>query len=342
MTEHIMDSQDKRGKQVGQAQKNRRRNVRYTDVELELWELDADAVRKSRNSRVRTQQRRSQGGRGRKSSKDYGRIRPDRAAGNIRLYEERHKYNGSSRRGNIRSVRSSRKRRARRRRVYAARAVAALLMVLSLVLIYYMTGEIYRFVHNNTGKGILQITSEKTGKKSDAQGKIAPPEMTEDYLEISEYSRPGTKLKKVKNIFVHYTANPGTSAANNRSYFSNLALTKERAASAHLIIGYEGELIKCIPLNEQAYAVKTRNDDSISVECCYLSKEDGAFTQETYDTLIHTLAWLVDEYELSAEDILRHYDCGGKLCPLYYVEHEDAWEQLLQDVDAYIAEHADT
>ena len=44
---------------------------------------------------------------------------------------------------------------------------------------------------------------------------------------------------------------------------------------------------------------------------------------------------MTQEYHLSADDILRHYDCGGKKCPLYYVEHEDAWEQLLADVESY-------
>lgn len=140
--------------------------------------------------------------------------------------------------------------------------------------------------------------------------------------------------KEVKSIFVHYTANAGTTAEQNRSYFSSLAQTHERSASAHFIIGYDGELLQCIPLNEEAYAVKSRNEDSISIECCYLA-EDGSFTPQTYDTLIHTLAWLIDKYDLSTDDILRHYDCGGKLCPLYYAEHEDAWEQLRQDVADY-------
>lgn len=161
------------------------------------------------------------------------------------------------------------------------------------------------------------------------------PDILEDFLTISEYNRPGTKLATVKNIFVHYTANPGTSAAQNRSYFENLGETHERAASAHFIIGYEGEIIQCIPLEEEAYAVVERNGDSISIECCFLA-EDGSFTQETYDSLIKMLAWLIDKYDLEPQDILRHYDCGGKLCPIYYVEHEDAWQQLLNDVANYI------
>lgn len=157
------------------------------------------------------------------------------------------------------------------------------------------------------------------------------PAWTEDFLTVNEYSRPGDALTEVNSIFVHYTANRGTSAAQNRSYFEQLKDTHERSASAHFIIGYEGEIIQCIPLDEIAYAVQTRNEDSISIECCYLS-EDGSFTQETYDALIELLAWLTETYDLTRDDILRHYDCGGKKCPVYYVEHEDAWELLKRDV----------
>ena len=157
------------------------------------------------------------------------------------------------------------------------------------------------------------------------------PDWTEDFLTPNEFSRPGDSLGKVKNIFVHYTANPGTSAAQNRSYFEQLKDTQERSASAHFIIGYEGEIIQCVPLDEIAYAVQTRNMDSVSIECCYLA-QDGSFTQETYDSLLTLLRWLLDTYHLDETDILRHYDCGGKKCPLYYTEHEDAWEQLKRDV----------
>ena len=156
------------------------------------------------------------------------------------------------------------------------------------------------------------------------------PEWEEAFLTPNEYSRPGDRLREVKNIFVHYTANINTSAMQNRNYFEQLGDTQERSASAHFIIGYDGEIVQCIPLDEIAYAVKTRNMDSISIECCYIA-EDASFTQETYDSLVGLLKWLTEAYDLSSDDILRHYDCGGKACPLYYVENPDAWEQLLQD-----------
>ena len=157
------------------------------------------------------------------------------------------------------------------------------------------------------------------------------PEWEENFLTPNEYSRPGDALEEVNNIFVHYTANPNTSAAQNRSYFEQLKDTHITSASAHFIIGYNGEIIQCIPLDEIAYAVQTRNFDSISIECCYKSA-NGSFTQETYDSLIELLAWLTDVYDLETDDILRHYDCGGKKCPIYYTEHEDAWERLKKDV----------
>ncbi len=160
------------------------------------------------------------------------------------------------------------------------------------------------------------------------------PELTEDFLTVNEFSRPGTPIGKVKNIFVHYTANPGTNAIQNRSYFENLGMTGETSASAHFIIGYEGEIVQCIPFEEIGYAVKKRNFDSLSIECCYLS-EDGKFTDETYQSLLHLSSWLLKKYKLTPQDMRRHYDEGGKLCPKYYVEHEDAWNQFIVDLENY-------
>lgn len=230
------------------------------------------------------------------------------------------------------------RRKAKRRKELLCRTFMLLVIAVCLVLIYQTAGAVYQMMHDkgmsngggkDKSKGIVEVVSEQLEKN-----KLKPPAITEDFLEINDYSRPGTGLGKVKSIFVHYTANPGTTAQQNRSYFANLAQTHERSASAHFIIGYDGELIQCIPLEEQAYAVATRNEDFISIECCY-QDEEGKFTQETYDKLVHTLAWLIQEYHLSTDDILRHYDCGGKLCPIYYVENEDAWDQLLADVENY-------
>lgn len=236
------------------------------------------------------------------------------------------------RKGAGRPVQSIKRRRAKRRRVLIYRCLALIIFALFLVGIFQLTGIVYRGIQAWREGG--KTTALQQDIKQDippSENPIEKPKWTVNLLEENRYSRPGTELKSVKNIFVHYTANQGTTAAQNRSYFANLAETGERSASAHFIIGYEGEIIQCIPLNEEAFAVKGRNNDSVSIECCYLS-EDGAFTPATYSSLIDLLAWLCGEYGLSEQDILRHYDEGGKKCPIYYVEHEDEWEQLLEDV----------
>ena len=168
-----------------------------------------------------------------------------------------------------------------------------------------------------------------TGTDGDVQ---VPEWMTQEYLTINEFSRPGIPLGKVNGIVVHYIGNPGTTAEQNRSYFNNLAKTGETSASSHFIIGLDGEIIQCVPLNEIAYCSNTRNDDTISIECCH-PDESGQFTEETYQSLVKLVAWLCSEYNLSGEEVIRHYDITGKECPKYFVENEKAWLQFKDDVN---------
>ena len=161
------------------------------------------------------------------------------------------------------------------------------------------------------------------------------PAIQVNLLTVNEYSRPGTPLKKVKGVVIHYTGNPGTTATQNRSYFEGLAESKETKASSHYIIGLSGEIIQCVPLDEIAYASNERNVDTISIECC-INNDAGKFNDKTYDALVHLTAWLVGEYDLKISDIIRHYDVTGKICPKYFVEHESAWEDFKLDVEKYI------
>jgi len=110
-----------------------------------------------------------------------------------------------------------------------------------------------------------------------------------------------------------------------------LAIKHTTKASSHYIIGIEGEIIQCLPLTEQSYASNSRNIDTISIECCH-PDETGQFDEATYASLVALTAALCTEYDLEKEDIIRHYDITEKLCPLYYVEHEDAWKAFLDEV----------
>lgn len=162
-------------------------------------------------------------------------------------------------------------------------------------------------------------------------------EVIKNYLTPNEYSRPGKELKEVNAIVVHYVGNPGTTAAQNRSYFENLKDTHATSASSHYIIGLEGEIIQCVPLNEISYASNNRNKDTIAIECCH-PDETGQFTTATYKSLVKLVAALCRTYDLDPETgIIRHYDVTGKYCPLYYVNHEDEWYGFKLDVKAELA-----
>lgn len=185
--------------------------------------------------------------------------------------------------------------------------------------------------------GILSLVRKGELRQTENRTKILP-KITLDVrlLKENEYSRPGIALKKVNGIVVHYTANPGSNADENRNYFNNLPkLNKGKKnpvyASSHFVIGLEGQIIQCIPTSEMAYASNDRNSDTISIECCHPDKT-GKFNDITYKALVELLSYLCIKYDLDEEDIIRHYDVTGKKCPLYFVKHEDEWEQLKKDV----------
>lgn len=221
-------------------------------------------------------------------------------------------------------LRQQKREQAKRRR---QREVIRRVMIITIVMLV-VTGGILLIHH---------VKKTRAAAANGYSGKIVenPPDYTVDLLDINEYSRPGIALEKVNSIVIHYTANPGTTAKQNRDYFNGLQDSHLTKASAHFIIGLDGEIVQCIPCNEVSYASNDRNYDTISIECCHEDKT-GKFNQETEDTLVHLTAWLLGRYGLTTEDVIRHYDVSGKKCPIYYVEHEKEWETFLKKMDEYI------
>ena len=156
---------------------------------------------------------------------------------------------------------------------------------------------------------------------------VPQPELDVQLLTVNEYSRPGIATDGVRGVVVHYTANPGSTSQNNRDYFESLKDTGENQVSSNFIIGLDGEIIQCIPTNEIAYASNNRNNDTVSIECCH-PDENGKFTDATYCSLVQLTAWLCAKYDLTADQVIRHYDVTGKICPKYFVEDEDAWVEF--------------
>lgn len=216
------------------------------------------------------------------------------------------------------SVMRRRKTRHRRRVIFYTRMGIRLLLVLMIVLIGMKLLKVGPFEERYV---------ERTGSSIDE----LQPEIDVELLTVNEYSRPGTESGRIKGIVIHYTANPGSTAMQNRNYFEGLKDTKETMASSHFVVGLEGEIVQCVPTWEIAYASNERNSDTVSIETCHKT-EDGSYTKETYQSMVELTAWLCKKFDLTEEDVIRHYDITGKNCPRYFVEDESAWKTFKEDV----------
>ena len=229
----------------------------------------------------------------------------------------------------------TRRKRARRRRFRPFKALALLVILAAAVI---AVRAIFSLPSSAQPPDEPALPSGPSPSSAPIQlaanntGDITPPDwVTENLLPLNEYSRPGDALPQVNGVVVHYVGNPGTTAEQNRSYVAGLAQSGATWASSHFVIGMDGTVIQCVPLDEIAYCSTVRNADTISIECCH-PDEEGEFTQETMDSLVKLLDWLIDTYDLEREDVIRHYDVAGKECPIYYVRHPDAWEALLDEL----------
>ena len=162
------------------------------------------------------------------------------------------------------------------------------------------------------------------------------PDISVQLLDVNEYSRPGTGSDPITGVVIHYTANPGSTAQQNRDYFNSLQDGHGVYVSSHFVVGLEGEIVQCVPTWELAYASNDRNHDTVSIECCH-PDETGEFNEATYKSMVQLTAFICAKYNLDENDVIRHYDVTGKNCPKYFVEDGDAWEQFKKDVKGALA-----
>lgn len=238
--------------------------------------------------------------------------------------------------------RESQMRKRRRQRILQRRITISALCVVAVVILL-IAAVVIKNGENEAESAMNEITTEQDTQKDGVQyityiGVEDAPEIDEQLLPVNEYSRPGEKIEPVTGIVIHYVGNPGTTAQNNRNYFEGISITHEAYASSHFVVGLEGEIIQCVPTDEIAFASNSRNKDTIAIETCY-PDESGKFSKVTYDSLVHLTAWLMGQFNLEIDQVIRHYDVTGKECPMYYVRNENAWEQFKKDVEDYIEEH---
>lgn len=157
----------------------------------------------------------------------------------------------------------------------------------------------------------------------------------------------------IKYIVIHYVGATGSALANVKYYGSS-----DVGASAHFYVGHESEggaVYQSVdPANcawhcghdpgGKYYHPECRNDNAIGIEmCCH---KDGAgnwyFDSITVEKTVELTKWLMQEYGISADHVIRHYDVTHKTCPAPFVLDGEAWKQFKAAISgADIVEYTD-
>jgi N-acetylmuramoyl-L-alanine amidase len=174
-----------------------------------------------------------------------------------------------------------------------------------------------------------------------------------NYLQVNQFSRPGSKLIGVKGIVMHWTATPGASVENEVKFFDGADGGGGRYASAHLFVDRNSAALD-IPLNEVAYHANEHpcriaklaatasyyrnggaNLTSIGVEMCV--EKDGTIHADTIARTVQVVADLCTQFKLDPKtDIYRHYDITGKNCPAPWVADPKQFADFKNRVDAVV------
>lgn len=211
---------------------------------------------------------------------------------------------------------SKRKRKLRKGRIVMAVIIVAAIVIMSCLVVK-------RINQNSEAKKVKNLAEIKIPDWIDSQ-----------IIDVDGASRNGYKLKGIKDIVVHYVGNPGTTAQQNHDFYAG----DQSNVSSHFVVGLDGEIIQCIPINEWSAASNWRNNDTISIEMCH-PDETGKFKKKTYSSLVKLVAWLENVCDIDESHVIRHYDITKKECPRYFVQHEDKWKTFKKNVEKYRLAH---
>lgn len=134
--------------------------------------------------------------------------------------------------------------------------------------------------------------------------------------------------KENKYIVIHYVGAVST-AKNNADYFENV----NRNASANYFVD-ENEIYRVVKDSDKAWHVggadkyynDCRNSNSIGIEmCCYMNNGKLDIKDEVINKTIELTKELMAKYNISVENVVRHYDVTHKNCPAPLVEDTARW-----------------
>lgn len=129
-----------------------------------------------------------------------------------------------------------------------------------------------------------------------------------NHIPISKTKRTG-KITNKESITIHSTANPKSTAKNERNWLTNPS--NNRKASYHIVVD-DKEIIEVIPLNEQAYhsGSSKGNNESIGIEIC-----ESGNREKTIQNTVELVGKMLYERNWGVDKLVRHFDWSGKNCP---------------------------
>ena len=180
--------------------------------------------------------------------------------------------------------------------------------------------------------------------------------ITERFLPVHRFGRPGTKRLVTNGVVWHWVGKAGQGKDEVARWFELLAKqypfdnVRDIYASAHYVIGIHGGIIEVVPHGEIAYHCgaatytpwmtrtypqhttnadddHTANGAFVGVEMCH-PDSTGEFTHATFESAIWLGLRLMHEYALTPDQMVRHFDVTGKLCPKWWVERVDEWNRF--------------
>lgn len=146
------------------------------------------------------------------------------------------------------------------------------------------------------------------------------------------YNKMSNKVNKY--IVIHYVGAVST-AYNNSVYFKNV----NRSASANYFVD-ENEIYRVVADSDKAwhcgdklksgnggaYNGKCTNSNSIGIEmCCYNNNGKIDVSEKVISNTIELVIELMAKYNISIDNVIRHYDVTNKICPAPLVEDESRW-----------------
>ena len=123
---------------------------------------------------------------------------------------------GGRGKGNIKrnhvTKRKSGSRKKQRQNILLFKAGIVLLVIVTLVAAAYSLSSV-------RGQNVADVDASQ-------------PDIDVQLLDVNPYSRPGTESDGINGIVIHYTANPGSTAQENRDYFNGLQYSHETEANS--------------------------------------------------------------------------------------------------------------